>query len=112
MSFDPKADQDRPYIGKVWLSPWTIKSTQKKIMGIKIAGMSGIAAHLDKSEAYELANTLVDLADTLPDEAPLEPTRATQAQREHACGQPPAHTLTNASGDVEQPLPTTPAESE
>lgn len=108
MNYDPKADQDRPYIGKVWLSPWTIKSTRETTPGIALGGTRGISAHLTKAEAYTLANDIVDAADKLP-----EATTAPATPRIVQCGQAPLYTsrtLINASGDVEQPLPNTPAD--
>ncbi|MCS3492414.1 hypothetical protein M2368_001417 [Arthrobacter sp. JUb119] len=60
----------RPFIGKIWIEDWRNIHTGKVTPGIKLGGASGIAAHLTKSEAYALANEIVDLADQLPDPTP------------------------------------------
>lgn len=100
----------RPYIGKIWEHAWTDDCTGEQTPGIKLGGASGIAAHLTKDEAYSLANDIVDAADKLP-----EATTSPQERQETPCGLSTlytSHTLTNASGDTEQPLPTTDLESE
>lgn len=98
----------RPYIGKIWEQTWTDKRTRETTPGIALGGASGIAAHLTKAEAYTLANDIVDAADKLP-----EVTTAPATPRIVECGLAPLYTsrtLINASGDVEQPLPNTPAD--
>ena len=100
----------RPYIGKIWEHAWTDDCTGEQTPGIKLGGASGIAAHLTKDEAYSLANDIVDAADKLP-----EATTSPQERQETPCGVPPLYTsqtLTNASGDTEDPLPTTGLERE
>lgn len=98
----------RPYIGKIWNATWTDRDTGERFPGISLGGGGGLAAHLTKAEAYALANDIVDAADKLP-----EATTAPTTPRIVECGQAPLYTtrtLTNASGDAEQPLETTPAE--
>lgn len=105
---------NKPFIGRVWISPWVNKRTQEKTMGIKLGGLNGVVAHLDKNEAYELANTLVDLADTLPD-APLARYGEPSAPVTPSYVQLPVHTtrsLTSACGDNEPELPTSTLELE
>lgn len=92
----------RPYIGRIWAHDWTDLHTGEVTPGIKLGGASGIAAHLSKSEAYALANDIVDAADKLP-----EHTTAPAGLLPVECPQPPAHTLTDATGTPEQPLPAT-----
>ncbi|MGP5698501.1 hypothetical protein ACTXPA_06050 [Glutamicibacter arilaitensis] len=97
----------RPYIGAVRIQDWITKDKQR-IRGIRIVGASGIAGHLTATEAINLADKLVDLAERLP-----EPTTGPPARQQTHCGLTPLHTsqtLTDASGDPEQPLPATPAD--
>ncbi|WP_413454604.1 hypothetical protein ACLQ8T_10440 [Glutamicibacter sp. FR1] len=94
----------RPYIGAVRIQDWITKDKQR-IRGIRIVGASGIAGHLTATEALTLADKLVDLVERLP-----EPTTGPPARQQTHCGLSPVHTsqtLTDASGDPEQPLPTT-----
>lgn len=97
----------RPYIGAVRIQDWITKDKQR-IRGIRIVGASGIAGHLTATEALTLADKLVDLVERLP-----EPTAGPPARQQTPCGLTPLHTsqtLTDASGDPEQPLPATPAD--
>lgn len=95
---------NRPYIGKVWIEDWTSTYTQQRTPGIKLGGAGGIAAHLTKSEAYSLANDIVDAADKLPEPTPCKAPTPCYTTR----GTP----LTAADGQPEEPLPTSDLESE
>lgn len=94
----------RPYIGAVRIQDWITKDKQR-IRGIRIVGASGIAGHLTASEALELADKLVDLAERLPEATTVQPAR-----QQTSCGLAPIYTsqtLTAADGTPEQPLPAT-----
>lgn len=95
----------RPYIGRIWEQAWDEKATGEQTPGIMLGGAGGISAHLTKDEAYALANRIVDAADKLPESTPAPP-RLQPAE----CPKPPAHMLTDAQGDAEQPLHSTPAD--
>lgn len=96
-----------PYIGKVEIRDWITKD-KRRVAGIRVAGASGIAAHLTADEARTLADTLHDLADQLE--------QATEAPEHREVPQvlQPAYTgrstLTAADGTPEQPLPATQAD--
>ncbi|UYQ78079.1 hypothetical protein OF385_02600 [Glutamicibacter sp. JL.03c] len=96
-------ENHRPYIGHIFKRAWTEDSGQK-VDGIALIGGRGIAAHLTKPEAFALADRIVDAAEHLPD-----PAKVRQAQRSALATRP---RLTAADGTEEQPLPTSPAESE
>lgn len=61
------ASRDRPYIGAIKPYTWKPRKGTDQVPGLLIGGASGVAAHLTKAEAYDLANRLVDAADQLPD---------------------------------------------
>ncbi|ALG29714.1 hypothetical protein AOZ07_12470 [Glutamicibacter halophytocola] len=105
MSFDRP-----PYIGQVRIQDWITKDKQR-INGIQLRGAMGLAAHLTADEARTLADTLHDMADRL--DAPPATTTAPPARQQTPCGLSTLYTsqtLTDASGDPEQPLPATPAD--
>lgn len=89
----------RPYIGSVSPKIWNDLTTGEQTPGVLVIGLSGMAAHLNKSECYKLANDLVDAADQLPE--PLVPK---------PCYASPSDRLTAADGTTEEPLPATIAE--
>lgn len=100
----------RPHISRIYKDVWNTRSGEH-ISGIVLFGYSGIAAHLTKSEAFALADRIVDAAENLPD---LEPVRRIEShgnniQRISTVTRP---RLTAADGTEEIPLPTSPAESE
>jgi hypothetical protein len=100
----------RPYIGRIWQHTWKDRATGEHTPGIVLGAAHGIAAHLSADEALALADQLVDLAEQLP-----EATTSPQERQETPCGVSPLYTsqaLTNASGDTEDPLPTTGLERE
>lgn len=89
----------RPYIGRVRPYTWTPKTGDDPVPGLLLGGAAGIAAHLTKTEAYELANQIVDAADKLPEPRAPKPCYASRNDG-----------LTAADGTPEEPLPATPAE--
>ena len=95
---------NRPFIGAV--RPYTWDPKDKPVHGLLLGGRGGVAAHVTKAEAYELADRLVDAADSLPD-AP-QPTKAQQVPQ--PCYTSHSGNLTNAAGLPEEPLPATSAE--
>lgn len=54
----------RPYFKKVVRHTWT-SAGLPDTPGIALIGLGGYSAHLTASEAIELSNRLVDLAETL-----------------------------------------------
>lgn len=99
----------RPYIGHVKRDVWITRGGEP-VDGIVLLGLQGVAAHLTKAEAYQLANRIVDMADALPDALPSTPNRATPR-----AGAPTPLTarktvLVAADGTEEPPLPTTTAD--
>ena len=56
----------RPYISRIYPDAWNTRSGNH-VNGVVLFGYSGIAAHLTKSEAFALANRIVDAAEQLPD---------------------------------------------
>ena len=54
----------RPYFNKVIRHTWT-SAGHPDTPGIALIGLGGYSAHLTATEAIELSNTLVDLAETL-----------------------------------------------
>lgn len=116
----------RPHISRIYPELWKTNSGQN-VNGIVLFGYSGIAAHLTQAEAYKLADQIVDAAERMPtpDEVRkintqrrLTQTEATTAppkpkrQRKRRRTIHTTTTLTDASGAPEEPLETTPAESE
>lgn len=59
----------RPYFSKVIHHTWT-SAGHPDTPGIALIGLGGYSAHLTASEAIELSNRLVDLAETLETEQP------------------------------------------
>ena len=59
----------RPYFKKVILHTWT-SAGPPDTPGIAFIGLGGFNAHLTASEAIELSNRLVDLAESLDTEQP------------------------------------------
>lgn len=62
----------RPFIGAIKPHAWIDKVTQATTPGLLIGGAIGVAAHVTKAEAYELADRLVDAADKLNDPEEIE----------------------------------------
>lgn len=94
----------RPYLAAI--KPYTWNPNGESVPGLILRGRSGLAAHVTKAEAYELADQLVDAADSLPD-AP-QPPKARQMPQ--PCYASNSDTLTAADGTPEEPLPATSAE--
>lgn len=63
----------RPYLTKVHAWEWTNNQTGTKTPGIALRQGRRFVVHLTAGEAIQLANRLVDLAETL--EVPHEPPR-------------------------------------
>lgn len=97
--------KERPYIGHILPRAWG-DATGRKIEGLTLVGANGIAAHLTRPEAYELANRIVDAAEQLP-EPRNAPKRPTPPQPAYA---PRTRALTAADGTEEPRLPATPAD--
>lgn len=91
---------NRPYIGAIRQYTWDRKSDDP-VLGLLIGGGIGIAAHVTKSEAYALADWIVDAADKLPEPRAPKPCYASPSDR-----------LTAADGSSEPDLPSTSAENE
>lgn len=114
----------RPNISRIYPELWTTKGGQR-VNGIVLYGFTGIAAHLTPTEAYDLADQIVDAAEQLP--SPTEVKKINMQRRrtlaEATTGQPQPKqqrnrtrtnhnptTLTDASGAPEEPLETTTAD--
>lgn len=69
---------NRPYIGDIKPYTWNRLNNGECVPGLLIGGRIGIAAHVTKTEAYALADWIVDAADKLPDSTPT----ATSADQE------------------------------
>lgn len=61
------ANKHRPYIGTIKPYTWNRNGKDAQTPGLLLGGALGVAAHLTKVEAFELANRLVDAAEQLPD---------------------------------------------
>lgn len=61
------ASRDRPYIGAIKPYTWKPRKGTDPVPGLLLGGAAGIAAHLTKAEAFDLANRIVDAAEQLPD---------------------------------------------
>lgn len=89
----------RPHIVAIRPYTWNTKSREPDIRGLLVEGNGVIAAHVTKTEAYALADWIVDAADKLPE--PREPK---------PCYTRHSDSLTAADGTPEEPLPATSAE--
>ncbi|MGP5049112.1 hypothetical protein [Glutamicibacter ardleyensis] len=98
----------RPHISRIYPDAWNTRSGNH-VNGVVLFGYSGIAAHLTKSEAFALANRIVDAAEQLPD--PPAP-RHLQSHGLHIQQMisAPRSRLVAADGTEEKPLPVTQAD--
>lgn len=111
----PQIDR-APFIGTVQLGDWYSKQTGKYTPGIQLLTGQGVVAHLNPKQAIELATRLADAVEAFQrPKAPQEATGFDLGSSRRSTVHIPSRKsreLQDAQGDVEQPLPTTPAESE
>ena len=95
----------RPFIGAIKPYTWNRAGRGEQVHGLLIGGLTGVAAHVTKAEAFELANRIVDAAESLTEQSQRPAGHAKAPREPKPCYLSRSDTLTDAAGAPEPPLP-------